>query len=99
MAHFSKGTSTAGLCAHLLNKHKDDWFVACTQLSIKVGGKDAKAAYAVWLGKYQSESSVKDTSGPRPKYSPEAFVDAIAELIAGDDLVCAIYSRNSNKII
>ncbi len=42
---------------------------------------------------------MKDTSGPCFKYSLEAFVNAIVQLIVDNDLVCAIYSRNSTKII
>ena len=85
--NFSKGTSTGVLHQHLLDKHKIEWFDSCTKLSIKVNGSKAPEEYAQYLNKPQFQPSSKDPSKPQLQYSPEGFVDAIAELVAGDDLV------------
>jgi len=54
---------------------------------------------SVW--KFLDEPEVAAGECERPKYSKEAFVEALVEFIVGDDQVCAntVISLNQNFII
>jgi hypothetical protein len=67
---------------HLLTHHFEDWVAQCTSLGLTIKGKEAQEAVAALTG-----SSIKSQVQPRPKYTPEALVDALVKLIVANDLV------------
>lgn len=85
MKDYGKNTSTSILRKHLLSCHEVEWFQSCDKLKIEIGGDEAKAAYARFHDHPAMASSKNIVT--RVPYSPEALVDALAELISGDDLV------------
>ena len=76
------------MCKHLLTCHEAGWFTGCDHEKIDIGGAEAKTAYVSWKNTPQAKLPSKDSFTSQLKYTPEAFVDALIELVAGDDLVC-----------
>jgi hypothetical protein len=79
---YAKGTAVGTLRKHLLTHHFEDWVAQCTSLGLTIKGKEAQEAVAALTG-----SSIKSQVQPRPKYTPEALVDALVKLIVANDLV------------
>lgn len=94
MKTFSKGTGSSNLREHLVDSHRNEWVKSCLEQGITIKGKDglaAKAAYeAEQLGGYLTNPS-ELSSGDRPQFSREAFVDSLVEWIAADDQVGIVH--------
>lgn len=76
---------------HLYSQHSAHWVDKCDKEGIVISPGDAEAqACAEERRKDRGDTSGPGASGiPRKTYTPDAFVDALVELIVGDDLVCA----------
>ena len=61
-----------------------DWVKACEDLKIPICGVDAKLAVC----KFQNFPASTELENECPEYTKEAFTDAIAEFVVGDDQVC-----------
>jgi len=80
---YSKTTSTTTLRKHLCSAaHIDRWIAECKRLGIQITAKEAVETIAA----YQGVTSNYQTS-PRPQFTQECFVDAIAEFIVTTDQV------------
>ena len=82
---YAKSTTTGVIRRHLFKKHKADWFKACKDFGLQVSGTEYQTAFAEYFSLPQT-SPTDDKS--QPKFSPEAFVNALVEFVVGDDLVC-----------
>jgi len=69
---------------HLVNFHLEEWAHACQSLKIPIHGADAKLA----IRKFKNMPEPTDLEAGRPQYSKDAFVNAIADFVVGDDQVC-----------
>ena len=90
---FSRTTGTSNLRKHLYNDHLEQWVTSCDDLKIEI---TAKAAIPL-VKSFCQEPADTPLESECPKYSKEAFVEAILEFIVGDDQVCA-YFLISGKI-
>jgi hypothetical protein len=63
----------------LINKHLDEWVKGCTEKEIPMT-TPALQAIAMIQGQEIGEDA-------HPKYSKEAFADALVEFIVGEDVV------------
>ena len=80
IAHFSIRTATGPLRSHLSLHHRDNWIKICGELGIEIKLSVSQSA--------MNENSVINDGGyPHRPFSSENFVDALVELIVGDDLV------------
>ena len=70
---------------HLFTEHIDEWVPACQDLNIRISAAAAMPS----VRKFLNEPEDTPLESERPKYSKEAFVDALVEFIVGDDQVCA----------
>ncbi|KAJ6537037.1 hypothetical protein B0H19DRAFT_1317438 [Mycena capillaripes] len=73
---------------HLYERHADEWISGCDRLGIPITAKDDQPAVEKFRQRYGQQSGTGGTTsgakGRRP-FSHEAFVDALVELIVGDD--------------
>jgi hypothetical protein len=85
IAKFSIKTATGSLRRHLMEDHIDVWVSRCDKSGVNIKTKSAQAA----LNEYRKGKG--QSTGPAPQgwtpYLMEAFVDAIAQFIIGDDQV------------
>ena len=81
--NYKKTSSTTTLRNHLLTKpHIDAWIAECKRLGIQITAQNAVEAIAAHQGvapDYQAS--------PRPQFTQEHFIDAIAEFIVATDQV------------
>ena len=70
---------------HLFTEHIDEWVPACQDLNIWISAAAAMPS----VRKFLNEPEDTPLESEHPKYSKEAFVDALVEFIVGDDQVCA----------
>ena len=87
VADFSLETSTSNLRKHLYNEHLDQWVTSCDNLGIEI----TTQAALPFVKKFRQEPADTPLESERPKYTKEAFVEAILEFIVGDDQVCAYF--------
>lgn len=66
--------------------HYHKWFDACKKFGIAVFENEYKKEFAKFCDISEEELS-EDLDKSRPKYTPEAFVNALVEFIVSDDLV------------
>jgi hypothetical protein len=80
---YSKSTSTTGLRKHLLTKdHIDMWIAECKKLGIRITAKEAVEVITAHQG-----GTSDHQAPPRPQFTPERFIDALAEFIVATDQV------------
>ena len=79
VATFGRSTGTSNLRKHLITKHLDVWAKACAGQQIPMTTAALQAIAGI-----QGQEIGEDA---HHKYSKEAFADALAEFIVGDDLV------------
>jgi hypothetical protein len=91
---FGENTGSSNLRDHLVNLHRNEWVKSCLKKGLTIKGKDglaAKAAYeAEQLGGYLTNPS-ELSSGDRPQFGREAFVDSLVEWIVADDQVGVVH--------
>lgn len=66
-----------------LINHLPEWPDECNRLGIKIKSKDALRAIEVYCG-VTAESQTQQ----RPKFTPETFLNALAEFFIASDQVC-----------
>ena len=85
---YSQKTSTATLHKHLYECHADAWVAACDKLGIDITAKGAQQVvceYRRCHGEFvPSSQDPEDFCQP---FTQDAFVDALVDLIASEDLV------------
>ena len=80
---YGKITSTTVLRNHLLSKdHIDTWIAECARLGIQITAKSAVEVIAAHQG-----VAPNSQASPRPQFTQERFIDAIAEFIVATDQV------------
>ena len=84
VTNFSSTTSTSNLWKHLFTDHIEKWITSCEKLHISITA--AAAVEAIRL--FRKEPATTSLESERPKYSKEAFIDAVVDFIVGDDQVC-----------
>jgi hypothetical protein len=85
IAVFKLTTGILNLCKHLYSCHIDQWVTCCNDLKIPITAKDALAAVC----KFWDEPPDTPMESEHPEYTKEGFVEALLEIVIGDDLVCA----------
>jgi hypothetical protein len=80
---YSGTTSSGTLWKHLYTFHVQEWSDECDQLQVTIKSKDALRAVAAHRG-VRAESQTQQ----RPKFTPENFVNALAEFLVVSDQVC-----------
>jgi len=83
VSHFSARTATGPLRSHLFLHHRDSWIKTCRKLGIEIKSSAIQ-------GIINEDGIIEDGGCPRRPFSSENFVDALVELIVGDDLVRVI---------
>ena len=68
----------------LFTDHIEKWIMSCEKLHISITA--AAAVEAIRL--FRKEPATTSLESERPKYSKEAFIDAVVDFIVGDDQVC-----------
>jgi len=68
----------------LYGRHIENWVKACDDEKIKIRGVDAMRA----VRRFRNLPEPTDLEGDHPEFSKDAFEDALAEFIVGDDQVC-----------
>jgi len=68
---------------HLFTDHVEEWVSSCASLNIPITAAGAAEA----IRKFCKEPVTTQLESERPQYSKEAFIDAIVDLVVGDDLV------------
>jgi hypothetical protein len=81
---FSGVTGISNVQQHLFKHHIGDWVKACDDLKIIIHGADARLA----VQKFKNLPMPTDLEADRPEFSKDAFTDALAEFVVGDDQVC-----------
>jgi hypothetical protein len=84
---FSSTTSTSNLRKHLFTDHIEKWIASCEKLNISVTAAAALEA----IRQFRKEPATTSLESERPKYSKEAFTDALVDFIVGDDQVCFLF--------
>jgi hypothetical protein len=79
---YSKKTSTATLRRHLFSAHIKDWLAECERLGISITAKEAVEAITAFQG------IRPNTQTPRPQFTSERLINALAEFIVATDQVC-----------
>jgi hypothetical protein len=82
----TKFRSTTGLTNirnHFVNHHIADWVAACEKFGATIHGVKAQRE----VRKYKDLPEPTDLESNRPEFSREAFVNALAEFVVGDDQV------------
>ncbi|KAL4262028.1 Zinc finger BED domain-containing [Pleurotus pulmonarius] len=87
---YGVNTSSGGLRRHLYTEHLSQWVEACDRAGLKIKAKEALP----YVDRYRQESSTGDNhvasdGFPKPKvrkFTPPAFLDAIAECFIANDL-------------
>ena len=82
---FAKGTGTTSLQKHLANEHIEMQVSICDKKDIKITASSLAKCVAAYHAECGEMPDTDDTA--RPKFSNEAFVDAIVEWIVADDQV------------
>jgi hypothetical protein len=82
MQGYGAKTSVSILRRHLFTCHIEDWLAGCEKHKLAITAKEALEAIAAFKGT-QPESQAQQ----RPHFTPEAFVDALAEFIVATDQV------------
>jgi hypothetical protein len=85
---YGSNTSVTTVEKHFIEHHVADWVTACEDAKIPIRGSKGQAA----ARKFHRLPPATNLETDRPKFSKEAFVDALTEYVVGDDLVCV----NSN---
>ena len=92
----SQKTSTATLCKHLYECHPDAWVATCDKLGIDITEKGAQQVvheYQRCHGEFVPSS--QDPEDLHQPFMQDAFIDALVDLIASEDLVSqCCYSRS-----
>ena len=70
------------LCKHLYTYHIEVWIAECERLNLTIKAKDALEAIAKFQG---SQPGPQDQQ--RPQFTPECFVNTLAEFIVATDQV------------
>jgi hypothetical protein len=83
VSEFGSNTGPSNIRKHLYTHHIADWVQACDEKKIRITGADALRAVA----RFRKLPEPTELEAERPDFTHEGFVDAIAELIVGDDLV------------
>jgi hypothetical protein len=83
VTHFGMNTGTSVLRKHLYTDHINQWVTTCDNLKIPITAQTAKEA----VRKFRKEPTATPLESERPKYSREAFIDAIVDWVVGDDQV------------
>lgn len=81
---FELATASGNLRKHLISDHIADWVAACDKDKISITAKGALSA----VRKFRDEPEPTALESERPQYTKDAFVEALVELVVGDDLVC-----------
>lgn len=89
---YRKTTSTDARRKHLCKIHGDAWVQECRNKGIPITASSAMPAVEAYLRRHPDAGAntfftAPLTSGPRPEFSQEAFVDAIMAFIVSDDQV------------
>lgn len=99
---YSLSTGTSSLCKHLFDHHAEAWVTACDDMKIGITAKgfvNKVDSYHRGRSSLSSRANQHEKQSRHP-FSQEAFVDAIAEFIVGDDQVCLFhYSRLLQRLI
>jgi hypothetical protein len=80
-------TSTGTLRKHLYTCHIQAWVAGCERLNLTVRAKDAVQAIAAFQGVNSGPSHTE----PRPQFTQERFVNALASFIVASDQVCLFF--------
>lgn len=95
---YRKTTSTDARRKHLCKSHGDTWVQACRQMGIAITAKSAIPTVEAYLRHHPNAgtdtffTTPPPSSGARPEFSQEAFVDAIMVFIVSDDQVRHIFT-------
>jgi hypothetical protein len=87
LTQFKNNTGVSNLRKHLYMQHLEEWVGLCRDLGIPITAKAALEAI-------EDAHGVEREEPEHLKYSGEAFLDSLAELIVGDDLVSCILDLN-----
>lgn len=91
---FSTQTSISTVRNHLIKNHLADWVGGCDELEIKICGSKGKEAER----KFRNLPEPTNLESDRPKFSKDAFVDALTEFVIGDDQVCVEFNLKVVKL-
>ena len=80
---FGKDTGPTNIKKHFYTVHIADWVQGCEDKGAKITGASAERAVRM----YRNLPEPTDLEADRPQFSKDAFADALAEYIVGDDLV------------
>ena len=72
---------------HLYSFHTSAWIAECERLNLTVIAKDALEAIAAFKGINPGLSPTE----PRPTFTQERFVNALASFIVASDQVCLFF--------
>lgn len=62
----------------------EQWVTICDKEGIRITAQQAQEP----VRRYRKEPAASLLESERPKYSKDAFIDAIVDFVVGDDLVC-----------
>jgi hypothetical protein len=88
VSQWANGTGITNIRKHLFKHHIADWVKACDDKKIEIRGSAALSAVRRFRNLPDS-----DLEANHPTYSKEAFVDALAEFVIGDDQVCHTFLK------
>ena len=93
---YSQKTSTATLHKHLYECHPDAWVAVCDKLGIDITAKGAQQVVREYRRRHgEFVPSSQDPEDLHQPFTQDAFVDALVDLIASEDLVSpCCYSRS-----
>jgi hypothetical protein len=87
---YELGAGTSNLRKHLYDNHINKWITQCAELKIQITAKAGLDA----IRKHRNEPQPSSLESERQDYSKDAFLDAIVELVTGDDLVSNYFIFN-----
>ena len=79
---YSKTTATETLRRHLIFSHIGEWISECEKQGLTISSEAGLEAVAAYQGVKSKPQAI-----PRPQFSPELFVYAIANFITSTDQV------------
>lgn len=85
---YALGTGVTTVERHFIENHVTDWVTGCEDAKIRIPSSKGQAA----ARKFHRLPPATDLETARPKFSKEAFVDALTEFVVGDDQVCVNFS-------
>jgi hypothetical protein len=90
---FGSGTGGTNIKKHFYTEHIADWVQGCEDKGCKITGAPAQHA----VRRFKKLPEPTDLEAERTQFSKEAFVDALAEFVVGDDQVREEISLKNGK--